>query len=128
MRWMLLALVLCGQAAIADENTGPLEEVLVVGEHPGPGLWKVSKRSHLLFILGTHTPLPRDLVWRSKEVEAVIARSNEVLGAYSVSLRVDQEAALQSRRGKLKEALLLRTYAQWRVLRDRYIGNDEETE
>jgi hypothetical protein len=34
-----------------------LEEVLVVGEHPGPGLWKVSKRSHSLFILGTHVPL-----------------------------------------------------------------------
>ena len=105
-----------------------MEEVLVVGEHPGPGLWKVSKQSHMLFILGTHTPLPKDLVWRSQEVESAIARSNEVLGAYSVALRVDQEAAFQSRRGKLKDILPARTYAQWRALRVKYIGEDEQTD
>jgi hypothetical protein len=123
---ILFALVLCGREAIAAEE--PLEEVLVVGEHPGPGLWKVSKRSHVLFILGTHVPLPADLQWRSKEVEAAIARSNEILGVYSVSLRVDQEAAFQSRRGKLKELLPPRMYAQWRVLRDTYIGKDEQAD
>ena len=105
-----------------------MEEVLVVGEHPGPGLWKVSKGSHILFILGTHVPLPKDLVWRSKEVESAIDRSNEILGAYSVSLRVDQEAAFQSRRGKLKELLPPRTYAQWRALRDKYIGDEDQTD
>ena len=81
----------------------------------------MSKASHILFILGTHVPLPKDLVWRSQEVESAIARSNEVLGAYSVSLRVDQEAAFQSRRGKLKEFLPARMYAQWRALRVKYI-------
>jgi uncharacterized protein YbaP (TraB family) len=128
MRWILFALALCGQPANAEDNLAPLEEVLVVGEHPGPGLWKVSKRSHSLFILGTHVPLPKDLVWRSKEVESAIERSNEILGAYSVSLRVDQEAALQSRRGKLKEVLPSRMYARWRALRKQYIGDDDQTE
>ena len=90
MRWILLALAFCGpQLHAQDDPAARLEEVLVVGEHPGPGLWKVSKRSHVLFVLGTHAPLPKDLVWRSKEVEAAIARSNEILGVYSVSLRVD---------------------------------------
>jgi uncharacterized protein YbaP (TraB family) len=128
MRWILFALALCGHPAIADEILAPLVEVLVLGEHPGPGLWKVSKRSHSLFILGTHVPLPKDFVWRSKEVESAIDRSNEILGAYSVSLRVDQEAALQSRRGKLKEVLTPRMYARWRTLRNQYIGDDEQTE
>ncbi|HKS59085.1 MAG TPA: TraB/GumN family protein [Steroidobacteraceae bacterium] len=131
---MTRALILCALAmwspgagsALASEPA--LEEVLVVGEHPGPGLWKVSKQSHLLYILGTHTPLPKDLVWRSREVEAAIARSNEVLGAYSVALRVDQEAAFQSRRGKLKDILPARTYAQWRELRIKYIDEDEQTD
>jgi uncharacterized protein YbaP (TraB family) len=91
-------------------------------------LWQVSKRSHSLFILGTHVPLPEDFVWRSKEVESAIDRSNEILGAYSVSLRVDQEAALQSRRGKLKEVLTPRMYARWRTLRNQYIGDDDQTE
>jgi uncharacterized protein YbaP (TraB family) len=131
---MSRALVLCALAiwspaagsALAAEPA--MEEVMVVGEHPGPGLWKVSKQSHLLYILGTHTPLPKDLVWRSREVEAAIARSNEVLGAYTVALRVDQEAAFQSRRGKLKEILPARTYAQWRELRIKHIDEDEQTD
>jgi hypothetical protein len=123
---LLCGLMLWGHATASPETA--LEEVLVVGEHPGPGLWKVSRRSHTLFILGTHTPLPKDFVWRSKQVESVIADSNEVLGAYSVSLRVDQESAFQSRRGRLQDVLPSRTYAQWRRLRDKYISDDEETD
>ena len=85
-----------GLSAADDSPAGPapsagssMEVVLVEGEHPGPALWKVAKRSRTLFILGTHAPLPKDLVWRSGEVESAIARANEVMGAYSVSLRVD---------------------------------------
>jgi uncharacterized protein YbaP (TraB family) len=122
---MLLALALCGQSLNAADEPAPVEEVLVVGEHPGPGLWKVSKRSHSLFILGTQAPLPADLVWRSKEVASAIARSNEILGAYSVSLRVDQEGALQSKHEKLNDVLPPRVYAQWRALRDKYIGDKD---
>jgi uncharacterized protein YbaP (TraB family) len=131
---MSRALILCAlavwnpAASTALAAQPAMEEVLVVGVHRGPGLWKVSKQSHMLFILGTHTPLPKDLVWRSQEVESAIAGSNEVLGAYSVALRVDQEAAFQSRRGKLKEILPARTYAQWRALRVKYIDEDEQTD
>jgi hypothetical protein len=129
--WGLLALALCVHAPSAAQESPAdpsMEVVLVEGEHPGPPLWKVAKGSHTLFILGTHAPLPKDLVWRSKEVESTIARANEVLGVYSVSLRVDQEAAFQSRRGKLKEILPARTYAQWRTLRNQYIERDLETD
>ena len=35
------------------------EEVLVTGERPGPGLWKISKDNHVLWILGTHAPLAK---------------------------------------------------------------------
>jgi hypothetical protein len=136
-RWALLALAFCvhGVRAADDPPAGAapspessMEVVRVEGEHPGPALWKISKRSHTLYMLGTHAPLPRDLVWRSKEVESAIARANEVLGVYTVSLRVDQEAAFQSRRGRLKEILPSRTYAQWRTLRDRYIEKGVETD
>jgi len=128
-RCALLALVFCACGLkAADDPAAGMEEVLVEGEHPGPALWKVSKQSHTLFILGTYAPLPMDLVWRSREVESTIARADEVLGAYSVSLRVDQEAAFQSRRGRLKEILPARTYAQWRTLRNEYIEKDVETD
>lgn len=135
--WLLFALAFCGPGPRAEEAAATLgeplpesslEEVLVVGEHPGPGLWQASKGSHVLFILGTHVPLPKDLVWRSKEVESAIERSNEILGVYSVALRVDQEAAFQSRRGRLKELLPPRMYAQWRALRDKYISDEDQTD
>ena len=47
--WVLCALAFCAFESNAGEDASALEEVLVVGTHPGPGLWKVSKRSHVLF-------------------------------------------------------------------------------
>ncbi|MFC4313124.1 TraB/GumN family protein [Steroidobacter flavus] len=123
--WLLPA------AVFASEMSTPVgvpEEVLVLGEQPGPGLWKVSKGSHTLWILGTYVPTPRGMVWRSKQVEAVIAASNEVLGPYSASLRVKDAKPYQSQGRKLKEVLPRKVYARWRSLRDKYIGDDPETE
>ncbi|HEY0682304.1 MAG TPA: TraB/GumN family protein [Steroidobacter sp.] len=107
---------------------GVPEEVLVLGEQPGPGLWKVSKGGHTLWILGTYVPTPRGMVWRSKQVEAVIAASNEVLGPYSASLRVKESKPYQARGNKLRDVLPRRVHARWRSLRDEYIGEDAETE
>jgi hypothetical protein len=105
-----------------------VDEVLVTGEHPGPGLWRISKASHTLRILGTHTPLPARLDWQSKEVESAIASSNAVLGAYSVVLRVEKSDALRSHRSSLKQVLPRRAYAQWRALSKRYIAASPDTE
>jgi hypothetical protein len=44
-------------ATPADTTT--LETVLVTGEQPGPGLWKVSHGDHVLWILGAQYPLPK---------------------------------------------------------------------
>src|SRR4051794_36103236 len=54
-------------------NTAELPTIVVSGEQPGPGLWKVSSGDHVLWILGTLTPLPKDMHWRAKEGEAAIA-------------------------------------------------------
>src|SRR5690242_8623754 len=72
-------------AAPTPSPTEPMDEVVVSGEQPGPGLWKVSKGTHTLWILGTLTPLPQKMTWRSREVENVVAKSNEVIGQESVS-------------------------------------------
>ena len=58
-----------------------LQTVLVRGSQPGPGLWRVSKGDHTLWILGTLGPLPAGMTWQSGEVEATIAASQAVLGA-----------------------------------------------
>jgi hypothetical protein len=126
--WLLFAVA--WDACASEESTpvGVPEEVLVLGEQPGPGLWRVTKGSHTLWILGTYVPTPRGMVWRSKQVEEVIAASNEVLGPYSASLRVKQVQPYQSRGGRLKDVLPRKVYARWRTLRDEYIGEDPETE
>ena len=56
-----------------------MEEVEVTGVRPGPGLWRVSRGDHVLWLLGTLDPLPRKMVWRSTEVESVMAQAQEVL-------------------------------------------------
>lgn len=129
--WMLASMSLHASAAGTDDTSTPVgvpEEVLVLGEQPGPGLWKVVKGSHSLWILGTYVPTPQGMVWRSKQVEEVIAASNEILGPYSASLRVKDEKPYQSRGGTLQSVLPRKVYARWRTLRDKYIGEDPETE
>ncbi len=116
------------QQSPADAASAPLEEVLVSGEHPGPGLWKVSKNGHTLWILGTHTPLPKKLHWRSQLVESVISESNEILGPYSVSLNVRDSDALHTKHDDLKSLLPARAYTKWLSAKRRYIGDDQPTD
>ena len=61
--------------APADPEAETVEEVLVAGERAGPGLWKVRKGDHTLFLLATITPAPKKIEWRSREVESVLARA-----------------------------------------------------
>lgn len=63
-----------------------LDEINVVGERPGPRLWKITKGDHVMWLLGTLTHVPRRMTWRSREVEAAIGQSQELLGSgFSVS-------------------------------------------
>lgn len=98
-----------------------VEEVLVTGEHPGPGLWKVSSGEHSLWILGTHSPLPQGMTWRSQEVESIIAEAQQIIGSYSVSLSVEGADAFRSE-DELGKVLPSRTYSRWRTLKRKYIG------
>ncbi|MBN8482876.1 MAG: TraB/GumN family protein [Xanthomonadales bacterium] len=63
----------------APADAAVLESIVVRGEQPGPGLWKVTRGGHVLWILGTTRPLPRDMTWLSRDVEAVIGESGEVI-------------------------------------------------
>src|ERR1700723_964152 len=63
----------------SSDGSSILGEVDVVGEQPGPGLWKVSKGDHVLWLLGTLDHLPRRMTWRSSEVEAALSQSQELL-------------------------------------------------
>jgi uncharacterized protein YbaP (TraB family) len=68
-------------AAQETDPAGSAQEVpeVVVGAHAGPRMWKITQGDHVLWILGTVTPLPKKLTWQSSAVEAVLKESQEVV-------------------------------------------------
>ena len=99
------------------------------------GLWKVSKGDHVLWVFGTYSPLPKKMEWRSKQVEAILAQSQEYLqppGAtsnvgffrqmtllpFAIGVKKNPDGA------ELKDLLPEPVYARWLVLKKKYIGDD----
>ena len=75
LAWMLWA-----PMARADDPPAPvLDEVVVTSERSGPGLWHVHSAAGDLWILGSLSPLPKGITWRSKQVEQVLDSTNRVL-------------------------------------------------
>jgi len=57
----------------------PIEELVVTAERAGPGMWHVHRGAANVWILGSIAPLPRDITWRSKQVEMVLESTSQVL-------------------------------------------------
>jgi len=56
--------------SVKSEGTGDgVPELVVTGEQPGPGLWKVSKGDHVLWVLGTISALPKRMKWLKSSIE-----------------------------------------------------------
>ena len=92
------------QAAPADAPgaTPPLPEVVVEGQHEGPRMWRVRRDDHVLWILGTVSPLPRKLIWQPDAVQAVLRQTQEIVPAWpSYGIGANPITAL-------------RLYIQWR--------------
>jgi hypothetical protein len=125
----------------ADE--APLDEIVVTGEYPGPGLWKVTRSDepagHTLWIIGDPPPLPKRLAWKSTAVEAVVLRSQEILRDTGVTMKPDEKigffkglallpSALKARKNpddaKLSEVLPPDLYSRWLIQKKRFLGRD----
>jgi uncharacterized protein YbaP (TraB family) len=120
----------------------PPEQILIVGQRPGPGLWKVSKDDHVLWIFGTYSPLPRKMAWRSQQVETVLAQSQEILGAPGAGVGVGFSQAFNlitalpfaigakknPDGATLKDVVPPDIYARWTVLKHKYMGDDDGIE
>lgn len=153
MRFILFALFAClwpGSTATAQtpEETAPtprigsdgvleLETMVVTGVQPGPGLWKVSKGDHGLWVLGTLSPLPSGISWKAEEVEALLEQADQVLGPPGLTVDADigifrglmlLPSAMKASKnpdGKtLKDVLPADVYARWAALKPKYFGRD----
>jgi hypothetical protein len=137
------ALSLLAAAAWAQEETpapaADTEQVLIVGQRPGPGLWKISKGDHVLYVFGDYAPLPVKMDWRSSEVESIIAKSQEYMPRPTFGISVGMWGMVKmvpslfgyrnnADGAKLVDVLPAETYDRWKVLKAKYIGKDNGIE
>lgn len=141
---LLVAMPLAAQQWPAPPSTADvpvLAPVTVSGVQPGPGLWKVSRGDHVLWLLGTTSALPADMQWRSDEVERIVAGSREVIRSPKVKFKLDvgffgklfllpsAYGARKNPDGKtLDQVLPAPLYARWVKLKASYLGSDRGIE
>lgn len=144
----IIAVVLGGSGVTAScvasaQNTlqpepKTLETVVVTGRLPGPGLWQVTNGDKALWLMGTVSPLPKNMVWDSAEVEAIIAEADEIIAPgrtepeiaasdmFKMALLVRSANAAM----KLPDRMVLQdvlpgpVYARWIILKKKYMGDD----
>lgn len=126
--------------APASSAIPKLAPVVVTGVLPGPALWKVSKGDHVMWVLGLTSPVPKNMEWKSKEVESKIAASQAVLKSPSLEVGVRTSffrggmmpsmAALKMNPAHktLQDVLTPPLYQHWRAQKTKYLYNNETVE
>jgi hypothetical protein len=124
--------------AAIDPNAIPAT-VVVEGRRPGPGVWKVSKGDHVMWVFGLYAPLPQKMEWDASRVERLVAKSQEVLLPPGANVEVGFFRGLtllpsmigmekNPDDGRLQDLLPADVYAHWQVLKGKYIGQDDGVE
>jgi uncharacterized protein YbaP (TraB family) len=122
-----------------ESSEAPLEQVVVSGEQPGPGLWKVTNGSRTLWIVSTLSPTPKELKWRSRQVETIVASAGLVFADFEVKPNIGifrglryLPAVLRARfnpdKATLKDLISPEQYARWLPLRKQYFKDDDDIE
>ncbi|WP_449426789.1 TraB/GumN family protein [Rhodanobacter umsongensis] len=118
--------------SISTPHAITLQTVTVTGVQPGPGLWKVSRGDHVLWILGTLDELPGRIHWQAQEVRQRIAQSQQVLATPVVRIHADvgyfDKLAFNPAGRKLQDVVTPDDYAKWLRLKAAYIGDDDSIE
>jgi hypothetical protein len=124
----------------AEQQTAPAPEgvpaqIVVSGRRPGPGLWKVAKGEHVMWVFGLYSPLPQKMEWDAGRVERLVAQSQAVLLPPSAEAHVGflkgltllpQLPRLIGIRNNpdgatLHDVLPADVYARWIVMKTKYL-------
>lgn len=117
-----------------------LAPVVVTGVLPGPALWKVSKGNHVMWVLGLTSPVPKDMQWKSVEVEGRIAASQALLSLPSLKVGVrtsfyrhsmmtsPQALGANPHHQSLQDVLPPTLYRHWLAQKARYLGDNRRVE
>ena len=137
---LLLSAPAWAQTEAAPAVVDNPDTVLVVGQRPGPGMWKITKGDHVLWVFATYSPLPAKMQWRSQQVEAIISQSQLYLAPPTLSASVGVWGGLKllphmvgvrknPGGAMLRDVVEPDVYARWRVLKAKYgINDDAESE
>jgi len=146
MRRLLVVLLLplawaIPASAQSGDIVAELEPVVVSGVQPGPGLWKVSRDGHVMWVLGVLSPVPKGIEWQTSEVAQRIGESSQVLDTPSAAFDADvgffgrialAPSLIGARnnpdRRKLVDVVPAGQYARWSVLKRKYIGRSGKVE
>jgi uncharacterized protein YbaP (TraB family) len=143
----LLACSTCAAYAQSSPQPLPLSStipklapVVVTGVLPGPALWKVSKGNHVMWILGLTSPVPKNMQWKSAEVEDRIAASQALLRAPSLEIGVRTsffQSGLMPTKSDMKnnpnektlqDVLAPELYQHWRVQKANFLPDNQRVE
>lgn len=118
-----------------------LETLVVSGTMPGPGMWKVHRDGHTMWILGTLQPVARRMEWESGTVERQIAASSQILWPPSAKFDLGMgrfrtlmlvPSMMGARKNpdgdRLVDAVPEADYARWLALKKKYLGRDRGVE
>lgn len=138
------ALIGAAPFALRAQTAPPLatlETVVVTGIQPGPGLWQIRKGENTLWIMATLSPLPKRMEWEPRDLDALVARADRVLGPPGVDVDADigffgglrlLPTALRARNNPddrtLNEILPSELYARWQAQKTKYMGRDRGVE
>ncbi len=136
----IFAVTLCVRLVWASPpapETSVMDEVVVTGEHTGPGMWHVRRGDANLWIMGSMSPLPKGITWRSKQLEELLATTNQVVVqkpfdigiARVLWLLITERSLLMIGGGKrLKDVMPPGLYARFSVQRTQYVDDDKKWE
>jgi len=133
----VVALVLIAGRCRADQSPQVMDELTVTGERTGPGMWHVHRGDAHLWILGSMSPLPQGITWRSKQFEQLLGTTNQVvvpklfeLGIVRVLwLLITERELLMVQGGKrLKDVMPADLHARFALQRAKYTDDSEKWE